>query len=424
MSTGNSLQSPPVSEADTDPGRLLEAAVQAWTALNAWCIERDWAGYDPYDLKAQAWNHWLRIELPFRPGRFVARKVVDAAERRWPMPLRRLLGVKPAVNANTIALAARSYLAIARTRYASAAPQKSLDFCMDWLVQHSSRPRESGKLGWGYPFTWYAGPGERTVLPPNTPLSVVTSEAGHAFLDRHAMRGEAGDLECATACGRLITSEFYRDEVAEDRICFGYGSLDRFHVINANLNSATYLTRLARMTSDGDLLDLARRARRYSVELQNDDGSWFYCGPPYSHPSVRAIDGYHTGMVLQWLEMCQTLDPMPGDEPKLTKGLAFYLEQLFEPCGAPRHTPDSRYPQDVHLLAQGLVTLGALSARRPAAREYLSKLLAWGLANLRNADGSFAYRRHENYIDRTPYMRWGQGWMLWGLACAIASLAN
>lgn len=421
MSTETSLPHTPAAEAQAKSAEVLRLAVEAWAALNAWCLERNWAGYDPYDLKAEAWHHWLRIECPFKPLRFINRKMIDQLERRFPMLLRRLFRISPAVNANTIAMAARSYLALAPTPYAPAT-SGHLDFCLDWLLQHSSRPLDSGRLGWGYPFTWYAGLGERTVLPANTPLSVVTSESGHAFLDRHAQQTRADDLQAALACGRLITEEFNRDEGEEGRICFSYGTLDRFHVLNANLNSAAFLTRLATITNDAAMLDLARRARRYSVDLQNDDGSWFYWGPPYHHPSMRAIDGYHTGMILQWLETCQHFDPIPSDDERLARGLAFYLDYLFEPSGAPRHTPSSLYPQDVHLLAQGLVTMSTLSNRWPRARQALPRILTWGLAHLRNDDGSFAYRRYANYIDRTPYMRWGQGWMLWGLASAIASL--
>ena len=32
------------------------------------------------------------------------------------------------------------------------------------------------------------------------------------------------------------------------------------------------------------------------------------------------------------------------------------------------------------------------------------------------ADGSFYYQRHRLWTNRTPYMRWGQAWMLRALA--------
>jgi hypothetical protein len=405
--------------------QILSTALQAWQRLNTWIVNRQWTGYDPYDLKAQEKYRFLTSKFRPRFLRHIVNRILSRIERNDPVVLRRIWQISPQINANTMAVSARAYLAIAQTRYWNIDIQKNLDYCLNWLQENSARPIESGKLGWGYHFTWYAGHGEKTVLPPNTPLSVVTTEVGHAFLDRFLLFGDGIDLDFAAACGQLLLSELNQDIYDKNRLCFSYSVKDKFHVINANLNVAGFLTRLAQQIEDPRMLSIARKARRYSVSFQNGDGSWFYWGPPdYNSPAFYNIDGYHTGMVLQWLETCQHFDYLEEDDKALEKGLNFYIHRLFEEDGSPCMSPVSRYPQDVHLVAQALVTFSNLAARWSIAHEMLPKVLKWGLSQLQNPDGSFAYRIYSDRIDRTPYMRWGQGWMLWGLAAAICFLSS
>jgi len=35
---------------------------------------------------------------------------------------------------------------------------------------------------------------------------------------------------------------------------------------------------------------------------------------------------------------------------------------------------------------------------------------------MQDENGYFYYRIYKNYVDRTPYIRWGQAWMLRGLS--------
>jgi hypothetical protein len=44
------------------------------------------------------------------------------------------------------------------------------------------------------------------------------------------------------------------------------------------------------------------------------------------------------------------------------------------------------------------------------------KTFHWTLGNMAAPDGSFYYQRHRLWTNRTPYMRWGQAWMLRALA--------
>jgi polysaccharide biosynthesis protein VpsJ len=402
-----------------------EQLVETWRTIVSWINHRQWAGFDQYDLKEVTWYRALTTELKPRILQFLVGHAIGQIEDIFPLSLRRISGVQPRISATTVAMVARSYLAVLRAVGPQVVAHGDEAPYFQWLLQNSNPPLETGKAGWGLPFTWYAGHRQKTVQPSGSPLSTVSIEAGHAFLDRYDIMHQEADLHVARACGQLFLEDYQRDEIDAHRLCFSYGVHDNHHVINANLGIAAYLTRLSRCVDSFDMLTLARRARRWCVLLQNGDGSWCYWGPPdFQSMAYYTVDHYHTGMVLQFLEICQTYDYQEEDDRALERGLNFYLDYLFEADGAPRMKTTSRYPHEIICVAQGLITLSSLAPRWQQARAMLTRLLDWGMTYMRNADGSFAYRLYPHRINRMPYMRWGQGWMAWGLACTCEYFAR
>ena len=400
---------------------LRNECFDAWKILAEWITRRQFIGYDPYDIKATKWHHFLSTKIRPTILQRITNYLLGHAEYRFPKGLRYISKVAPALNANTLALVARANLVIAR-KLKDQECQRKADRCLTQLVDNPSPGLGGNELGWGYPFTWHAGqPNNIVKFPPNNPIVVITAEAGHAFLDSHELTGSSSALENAVRCSRFFTNKLNIDRL-DNGICFSYSPIDRFHVHNINLNVAAFLTRLGTLLGDNSMLELSRKARQYSVSLQNGDGSWFYWGPPdYHSPAFYNIDSYHTGMNLQWLKVCLRYDPIDDEERALTKGLKFYTNRLFDSDYSPRFSPIYRYPKDIHAVAQALVTLSLFAEDDPGTQEFLSKVVRWGLDYMRNDDGSFAYRVHRTGVDRTPYMRWGQAWMCWGLGCAACS---
>jgi hypothetical protein len=397
---------------------LIERTQQTVLRLERWFTGNGWAGYDPYDFKRYALYHKLR-RLP-KIGRWTQR-LIDHEERARPGFWRRVLRIPKQINANTVALLARAYL-----RRHAAEPQGDyltwVEQCLEWLVTNNVLGEQPKKLGWGYPFTWYAGSDNATVLPANTALSVVTTEGGHAFLDFYDRCADKQALENARRCGRFILEDLPRERWDAEGLCFGYSSLGLF-VVNANLNVAAYLTRLSNYIQDPQMLALARQARQLAVSLQNDDGSWYYW--VYPERNNFGIDSYHTGMVLQWLWLCQQYDPKPNDRETLTRGLTYYAKAFFADDGTPYLTPQHGYPIDIHCSAQALVTLGLLLSDYPEyCRSLLGQVLSWTLDHMTNPDGSFIYRVYADRVVRIPYTRWGQAWMMWGLSAAMRAMSE
>ncbi len=77
----------------------------------------------------------------------------------------------------------------------------------------------------------------------------------------------------------------------------------------------------------------------FVLENQNPDGSWFY-----AVDGVRDfIDHYHTCFVMKALAKIHALTGHPGCLEALSKGVKYYLENLFSEDGFPK--PFSKAPR-------------------------------------------------------------------------------
>jgi hypothetical protein len=111
-------------------------------------------------------------------------------------------------------------------------------------------------------------------------------------------------------------------------------------------------------------------------------------------------------------------------------GHRYYQAAFFTNDGAPRYFHNRTFPIDIHSCSQAILHFSAFSAIDPPAPprsqkrdlghplniDRAWKTFDWTLGNMAAPDGSFYYERHRLWTNRTPYMRWGQAWMLRALA--------
>jgi hypothetical protein len=136
----------------------------------------------------------------------------------------------------------------------------------------------------------------------------------------------------------------------------------------------------------------------------------------------RWIDSFHTGYNLVALLEYQAYSGDDSVGNTIRSGYEFYKRSFFRPDGTPRYFHDRTYPVDIHACAQAILTFCAFVSIDEAALGTAVKIARWTLAHLRNDDGSFGYQLHRFRLDRTPYLRWGQAWMLHALTrlyCAL-----
>jgi hypothetical protein len=178
------------------------------------------------------------------------------------------------------------------------------------------------------------------------------------------------------------------------------------------------------------------RAARYVLRRHNDDGSWAYGVD--GHQSWA--DNFHTAFVLTSLlriiqccrpsdwQVTEELTAETGEkqrlrrefvseaESALRRGYDFWRERFFLANGWPKYFPDRLYPADAHSAGAALVALVELQTLDPGAIELAETIARWAIENLRDPRGFFYYQRRRFHTVRIPYMRWSEGWMMYGLA--------
>src|SRR4030095_13371427 len=95
---------------------------------------------------------------------------------------------------------------------------------------------------------------------------------------------------------------------------------------------AFLLTSASQVFSNDNYWKIAERNLNFVIENQNADGSW-----PYAVDGTRDfVDHFHTCFVMKALAKIHALTGDSATFDALRRGVAFYLEHLFEVDGLPK----------------------------------------------------------------------------------------
>jgi len=380
---------------------MIKKIEKATELLDKWIEQSGWKGYDPYDIKG------TKLLLLFQKSKYT-NFGANLLLSRFPIFSRKIFRVKKETNAKAMALFARGYLNLYKKSGDEKYLEKALS-CLDWLKKNPSEGYSN--FCWGYPFDWQS----RIFIPKNTPSGVVTSIGAHAFLDAYKILDDKKYLSIAKSCCDFIINNLNIDHVDANKICFSYTPLDNFHIHNANLWSASTLLRTYTYIKNNKYKEMGIKAINFTMSHQNKDGSWYYWATP--DKLIYNIDNYHTGFVLECLNICRrSLKEEYEYEEELRKGLKFYANNLFLNDGTPKIRHNSIYPIDIHSCSQGIITFYELADLEPKYLNMTKKIADWSIKNMQDKKGYFYYRIYKNRVDKTPYIRWGQAWMLRALS--------
>ena len=74
------------------------------------------------------------------------------------------------------------------------------------------------------------------------------------------------------------------------------------------------------------------------------------------------------------------------------------------------------YPNDIHGVAQGIITFTKASKFDPNYLEFAEKIANWGINNLYNGNGKFFYQKGRLWKKKFTLMRWCEAWMSFALS--------
>ena len=319
-----------------------------------------------------------------------------------------------------------------------------------------SRCREFKEYCWGYPFdwVWHGGTTKR-----QTPLITTTPYVYEAFLqvleflesedrgpatagklrteDRLAAANHqapnsklrAPDLldeykQIIESIARHAANDIKDFRTSESASSCSYTPFSEGGVINAAAYRAFLLTSASKVFSNESYSKIAKRNLNFVLENQNPDGSWFY-----AVDGVRDfVDHYHTCFVMKALAKIHTLTGHPACLEALSKGIKYYLENLFDEDGLPK--PFSKaprltvYKRELYDCAECINLCLLLRERFPQLKPTLEKVVAHILNVWVKRDGSFRSRKLHLGWDNVPMHRWGQAQMFRSLAYYLRETAK
>jgi hypothetical protein len=295
----------------------------------------------------------------------------------------------------------------------------------------ASRCRGFKEFCWGYPFDWVTRAG---VIKRETPLITTTPYVYEAFLQVYEVAERFG-VELSTLNHQPSTFEDLEDlrkilesiarhaahdikdfKISETVSSCSYTPNDEFGVINAAAYRAFLLTSASQVLSKDEYWRIAERNLNFVLENQNPDGSWYY-----AVDGVRDfVDHYHTCFVLKALAKIQSLTGNEGCGEALTKGVDYYLSNLFAEDGLPK--PFSKaprliiYKRELYDCAECINLCLLLRDEFPQLGTKLETVVAGVLKDWVKPDGSFRSRRLHLGWDNVPMHRWGQSQIFRALA--------
>lgn len=362
-------------------------------------------GYDPYD----ALNSWIPIHWL---GKYV-QAVAIQLQKRNPINIRSLLGIKKDYQPKSIGLLLRAYSLLWKhnplARYL-----ENMDFFFNWLCENYSSAY-SGYC-WGYNFIW-ANPNK--VIKNYHPSIVVTTFVAKGIFEYYKLTNNPKAKEVLRSSCEYILNDLPVTENANG-ICFSYTDLMRDCCYNASMLGAELLTKVYSITGEQRLLEKAKRAVNFILAYQHYDGHWNYSIELKSGKERQQID-FHQGFILESLyEFIQYSGTKNLKYKKaLLKGLEFYRSKQFFPDGRSKWRLPNEWPVDIHNQAQGIITF-ALIEIESSFLPFAQKIAGYTIQHMKDKNGYFYYHKFKTFTNKIPYMRWSQSWMLLALALLIS----
>lgn len=288
--------------------------------------------------------------------------------------------------------------------------EKAVHFLSELRASHC---RDFKEFCWGYPFDWVTRNG---TIKEQTPLITTTPYAYEAFLHIFRLKPREEWKEILGSIARHARFDIKDFRTSEAASSCSYTPFDEGGVINAAAYRAFLLTSASRAFSNDDYWRIAERNLNFVLENQNRDGSWYY-----AVDGVRDfVDHFHTCFVMKALTKIHALTAHEGCVEALSKGMGYYLNNLFDDDGLPK--PFSKaprltvYKRELYDCAECINLCLLLRDRFPRLQTTLETIVKHVLEVWVKRDGSFRSRKLHLGWDNVPMHRWGQSQMFRSLA--------
>lgn len=375
--------------------------------LHHWCAANEFAGYDPYDTL----NSPINFKVFGKWGPPIAIQV----QKRNPYNIRPVLGINKGHNPKGMGLFLKAYSLLYKKTGDKTYLEKAV-WLFNWLNDNSSKGY-SGKC-WGYNFDW-ASPG--TYLPAFTPSVVVTSFVVDGIYEYFQITKDEKARQVIADAANYINNDI-PVTVLPEGISFSYTHLSKDCCYNASLLAAEVLSKSDYLNKTDVHSEKVNKAIDFVLSKQKTQGEWLYSFDPAKGTERNQID-FHQGFVLVSLANLNMLSPNPRTDVDnaIQKGLIFYRTRQFLDNGRSLWRLPKKWPVDIHNQSQGIITFARLHNFNPEYSEFAKTIAKWTIEHMQDSAGYFYYRKTPLFMNKIPYIRWSQAWMMLALAQLIQS---
>ena len=276
-----------------------------------------------------------------------------------------------------------------------------------------SRCKGFDEYCWGYPFDWVTRSG---TIKRQTPLITSTPYVFEAFRQLFELEPREEWKQILESIARHAAFDIKDFETSDFASSCSYTPFDTGGVVNAAAYRAFLLTAASRLFDREEYWAIASRNLNFVLESQNQDGSWYY-----ANDGVRDfVDHFHTCFVMKALAKIHAQTGHVGCLEALSRGVTFYLDNLFDPGGLPR--PFARAPRmtvykcELYDCAECINLCLLLRDRFPRLDRTLATVVRAMVAQWVKRDGSFRSRKLLLGWDNVPMHRWAQSQMFRSLS--------
>jgi hypothetical protein len=382
---------------------------KALSSVDDYCVKNDFKGYSLYD------SHTGKV--PFEKFGKTISFLSNQVIKRSPINFRPIIGVPKAYNPKGMGLFLHTYSLLQKCEdsgFDSKDLQQRCTFFVDWLNNNYSKGW-SGKC-WGYHYDWPRSDG--SLFRAFTPSVVVTAFICRALMTNLEVNPEIEGIvkDIVHSATKFVLNDVYCTEHKEG-LCFSYTPAQRDTVFNANLLAAEILAYDDFLQGTTNHKEVIKQVLKFTLNHQNDDGSWYYSLHPKTGKPKNQID-FHQGYMVETIHrVCETSGLWTEELKKsISIGLKFYIEKQFDKDGASLWRFPGKWPVDIHNQSQGIITFAMFKDYDDRYLPFAQKITDWTIQNMQGRNGAFYYQKWPLITNKVPYMRWNQGWMMVALA--------
>jgi len=387
------------------------------STLENWCRSHNYEGWDIYDglnnpkFKFKIGNPYLSIFL-------------IQFNKYSPLNFRKVLGIKKGKDLKGLSLFLQGYSLLYSLEKKNIY-KKIGDTLLKDIINKSLIDKYNNHC-WSSHYYPYIST-EKELLSPNIPDIIGTANVIKALSFYYIYKKEDPQIpEIIKSSLDFMTNKlfYHSDDIAY--IAYTPKNTKRI-VPNASAVVVDALSSAYEVLKDPHIISLSNELITGILKLQLTNGSW-----PYSVTTpdrkVRYQHDFHQGFIINGLiSSLSLLDESIKENvlKALYRAIEFYKTTFIGGQIAYFRYP-KRYPIDIHNQAQGIITFSKLY-KTFGNIEYLKfakKIAIWTIKNMQDPSGYFYTHRWPFMINKIPYMRWGQAWMLLALSSLLTATSK